>query len=186
MPPANSTPPRDWDVLKLEYAKGNESLRAFAKARDLPFQTVSRRATKEGWVQARSQFRDKAESIAQEKLANERAANIHSKAATLAAEQEDWNKRDLDLAKALRAMVVVQITNAQKRDTKGDLVQPLTANQLRTLTSTVGELQKIGRLALNLTTDNQGISDPAGGPVQHLSGTLEQLREAVRDVQSSY
>ncbi|QCO00562.1 hypothetical protein D3093_35565 (plasmid) [Azospirillum argentinense] len=88
-------------------------------------------------------------------------------------ERARFDTTSLTLAKALQAEVAVTIQRSQRsrkpaagnKEANKD-AQPLAPKELLSLAGTLERAQRIGRLALGQTTDNQGLSSPDGTPVK--------------------
>lgn len=88
----------------------------------------------------------------------------------IAGERAKFDTTCLTLAKALQAEVAVTITRSRKKVpdvATGTAVEPipLAPKELLSLAGTLERSQRIGRLALGQTTENQGHSSPDGGPI---------------------
>ncbi|NUB16517.1 hypothetical protein GAY28_30915 [Azospirillum brasilense] len=88
-------------------------------------------------------------------------------------ERAKFDTTSLTLAKALQAEVAVTIQRSQRsrkpaaghKEANKD-AQPLAPKDLLSLAGTLERAQRIGRLALGQTTDNQGHSSPDGTPMK--------------------
>lgn len=88
----------------------------------------------------------------------------------IAGERAKFDTTCLTLAKALQAEVAVTITQSRKKVqdvTTAATPAPsqLAPKELLSLAGTLERAQRIGRLALGQTTENQGVSAPDGAPV---------------------
>ncbi|WP_454021183.1 hypothetical protein [Azospirillum sp. Marseille-Q6669] len=87
-------------------------------------------------------------------------------------ERAKFDTTSLTLAKALQAEVAVTIQRSQRsrKPAAGNAgnkeAQPLAPKDLLSLAGTLERAQRIGRLALGQTTENQGLSSPEGTPVK--------------------
>ncbi|MFC5358082.1 hypothetical protein [Azospirillum himalayense] len=88
-------------------------------------------------------------------------------------ERAKFDTTSLTLAKALQAEVAVTIQRSQRsrkpaagnKEANKD-AQPLAPKELLSLAGTLERAQRIGRLALGQTTENQGLSSPDGTPMK--------------------
>ncbi|NUB07134.1 hypothetical protein FW320_13230 [Azospirillum sp. Vi22] len=84
----------------------------------------------------------------------------------IAGERAKFDATSLTIAKALQAEVATAITRSRKPVAGSKEAQPLAPKELLSLAGTLERAQRIGRLALGQTTDNQGLSSPDGTPVK--------------------
>lgn len=138
----------DWTALKLEYVNGSMSLRELADKHDIKSAGVMKRAASEGWDDERKQISAKVSAEAQAILDEQRPNELAR-----------FNEDDLRVAKAIRSQVATHISKAQQDK------RVLSANELRTLAGAAEAAQKMGRLALGVTTNNTGLSNPDGTPI---------------------
>jgi hypothetical protein len=130
----------DWVAAKQEYATSDMSLKEIAAKHGCHHKAVERRSALDGWAQARGSFRDEVGRRAQALQSESRAHKL-----------KEWNDADLKIARVLRSRVANRLNKlAQTPDIEDDLTE------LRTLAGVVESTQRIGRLALGATTDNQG------------------------------
>lgn len=150
----------DWKAIRVEYVSGSDTFGRLAKRHGLKEDTVRKRAGREGWQTARE--------------AAARAVTEKAEAVIGAGRIDElirFNADDLKMARALRAKAAKMLS---WRDKDGQEV-PISATDLRALASTVDTAQKVGRLALGMTTENTGLSGPNGGPVEVNTGAREAL-----------
>ncbi|OYD80417.1 hypothetical protein [Azospirillum brasilense] len=81
-------------------------------------------------------------------------------------ERAKFDTTSVTIAKALQAEVAVTIQRSRKPAAGKKEAQPLAPKELLSLAGTLERAQRIGRLALGQTTDNQGLSSPDGTPVK--------------------
>lgn len=162
---AKKTAP-DWSVVRLAYIHSSKSMADVAREFGVSEDAVRKRNEREGWVRLRHE--------AAQIVTNEAARRIEAARADELAKQ---NESDLKLARALRAQITMAINAVTLNPT-----QPLAPLQVRQLAGALAETQKVARLALGATTDNTGISSPAGGPVESANVPVEEYRDALRDV----
>jgi hypothetical protein len=133
----------DWGATMLEYVTTDVSLRDVAAKLGCNVHAVERRSALDGWSAARDKFRAQVGHRAQ-------ALQVETRAHKLKA----WNDSDLQIAKAIRGQTTRAFNLAAQAGT-ADI------NTLRSIAAVIESTQRIGRLALGATTDNQGmIGDP--------------------------
>ncbi|MEN9885464.1 MAG: hypothetical protein RL758_42 [Pseudomonadota bacterium] len=165
---AQAEKPRpDWNPIRLAYLHSNKTLAQVAKEFGVTPEAVEKRCEREGWAKLR---RDASEAVG--RAANEK---IEAKRAEELAQQND---ADLRVAKALRGQVVAAINSAAQN------AKPLRPVEIRQLAGAAAEIQKVVRLALGATTENTGVSNPDGGPVETVAGSLEEYQAALRRIAS--
>ena len=160
----------DWEMLKTEFVLGSDTYRQIAERHGIKATAVSKRAQREKWSEARQK---KSREVAETAVAQvtERRTN----------ELVEFNEADLKIAKALRGMVARRINEAQQGHGK------LTAVELRSLASTAAEAQRMGRLALGVSTDNHGHGGPNGeGPVPVTNVPLDVYLAARQQVLAEF
>ncbi len=158
----------DWEALRLEFIHGAMTAEELAERHGLKPDTVRTRARRGGWREQREELsravvsRAEAvaqaeESVAQHVDAVATAVAVEVKATTLV----EFNADDVKLAKALRAEVAKLITEARKAG--GARLSP---RDLNALAATAERAQRMGRLALGVSTENVGLGGENGrGPV---------------------
>jgi hypothetical protein len=135
----------DWVSVMQGYITTDVSLRDIAAKLGCNIHAVERRSALDGWSAARDKFRAQVGHRAQ-------ALQVETRAHKL----KDWNDNDLKLAKAIRGQATREFNRAAQSGT-------VDINTLRNVASVIESTQRIGRLALGATTDNQGnINDPNG------------------------
>ncbi|OOH91868.1 hypothetical protein BMT54_01795 [Pasteurellaceae bacterium 15-036681] len=140
----------DWVKLKLEFVKSSLSIRDFAEAYGVPYSTFSKKVMREKWSSERNQIGIKLESKSVEKTVEDKSTEL--------AKFE---------AKSLKAIAVAQdgIINALSVGGK--------PNEVKALTGALVDLQKVYRLALGASTENQ-----ATGSVEDYSVWLKEIHNA--------
>lgn len=63
---------RDWERIRAEYITGTETLRQMAERLKIPFSTVFNRASKDGWVEAKEEEKEKIQASVQAKAREKR------------------------------------------------------------------------------------------------------------------
>jgi len=135
----------DWVAIMQEYVSSDMSLRDVAAKLGCNRHAVERRSAIDGWSAARDRFRAQVGHRAQAMQSETRAQKL-----------KDWNDTDLKVARVIRSRVVLRLN---KLAASPDL--EATTTELRNLASVLESTQRMGRLALGATTDNQGmIGDP--------------------------
>ena len=150
----------DWTAIKTEYINGAE-YPALAKRHKIKEATLRQRASRNKW----SQERQKASQAVTTKAT---AVLVESRAEQLA----NFNADDVRVAKAIRAKAAKLLQAAT------------TPHELRALAGAFDSAQKIGRLALGATTENNGLSSPGGGPVQSVSMSQTEFRQIAKQISS--
>jgi hypothetical protein len=135
----------DWVAAMQDYITSDASHRDIAAKFGCHRKAVERRSAIDGWSAARDRFRDSVGRRAQALQSESRAHRL-----------KDWNDNDLNIAKALRSQTAKAFTRMVKEGNG-----TIDLNTLRNVASVIESTQRIGRLALGATTDNQGmIGDP--------------------------
>lgn len=126
----------DWVKLKLEFVKSSLSTRDFAEAFGIPYSTFSKKVMQEKWVDERKHIGSRLEAKSVEKA-------IEDKSSELAKFE----------GKSLQAIAIAQ----------DEIIQGLMAggkpNEIKALTSALVDLQKVYRLSLGASTENQSVQD---------------------------
>lgn len=143
----------DWELIRKEYVNGKDSVRELAERFKVSENTLEKRSAKGKWAEARRNMAEKVTSWADAKVAEIRIDEI-----------ADFGLADLRVAKAIRA-------KAEKM-----LLKATSASDVRALSAAMETAQKVGRLALGMTTENTGLTGPDGGPLQSISMTPEEFR----------
>ncbi len=160
----------DWTAIKLAYVNGGMSMRELAQRFDVGAAGLMKSAAKEGWEAERQQNSAKVSNAAQMLINEERPSELAA-----------FNQGDLQLSKALRAMVAKQISSAQQEN-----APKLSATDLRALAGTAEVAQRMGRLALGANTENVGHAGIAGHPIEVTSIPVEVYLEARAKVVDAY
>lgn len=138
-----------WTQIKSDYVIMGMTARALVEKyaeHGLAQTTIERRAERHKWGAERRRHQADAENKIIEEMGRVRVQELIK-----------FNTDDLKIAKALRARVVRRLTDAEKEGG-----QALGTSELRQLASVCETAQKMGRLALGATTQNNGIPDTAG------------------------
>lgn len=108
-----------------------------------------------------------AQSVAPESIQGGATSGIPDfRTHVIAGERAKFDATSLTIAKALQAEVAMAIQRSRKPAAGKKDAQPLAPKELLSLAGTLERAQRIGRLALGQTTDNQGHSSPDGTPVK--------------------
>lgn len=140
----------DWVKVKLEYINSSMTMRELADKHNINAAGLMKRASREGWEAERQQKSAKVSNAAQSKLDVIRPNELAK-----------LNEDSLKLSRALMAQAAHHIKTAQDKNAA------IAPTELRQLATTISESQKIGRLALGVTTENTGVSNPDGSPIAH-------------------
>jgi hypothetical protein len=146
----------DWELIRKEYVNGKDSVRELALRFKVSENALEKRSAKGKWAEARRNMAEKVVAWADAKVAEVRVDQI-----------AQFNTDDLRMARAIRAKAAALLSAAG----------PKSAADLRALAGAVEVAQKVGRLALGMTTENTGLSSPNGGPVEIDDGARETIRQ---------
>jgi hypothetical protein len=138
----------EWDVLRTEYVSSNITLRELADKHGCSEDAVEKKAQREGWSDARRKLSAEVLAKADAELAESRAKELVK-----------FNDEDLKVAKALRAQIAKHINEAMQSNV------PLSTHDIKRLTSAAVDAQKIGRLALGVSTSNNEVTGANGQPL---------------------
>jgi hypothetical protein len=137
----------DWVAAMLEYAASDASLRDIAAKLGCNRHAVERRSALDGWSAARDKFRTQVGHRAQALQSESRAQKL-----------KDWNDADFKGAKAARGLLLKNLNRLIEVSNEENIEN---AVEIRNVLAGLETVQRIGRLALGATTDNQGmIGDP--------------------------
>lgn len=137
----------DWIALRVEYVNGTMALTDLAAKHSVPVSSVEKHCSREGWRDERARLSAKVRESATKSVAKTRTAQL-----------KEWNENDLRIAKALRSKVASRISNLNEDSSAF-------TGQLRALASAAESAQRLARLALGATTQNTGLSDIEGNPI---------------------
>ena len=139
---------KDWDLLRTEYVSSSISIRELAEKHNCSEDAIEKRSYRESWAEARRKLSAEVLAKADAELAESRAKELIK-----------FNEEDLQVAKALREQISKHITDAIESDT------PLSTHDIKRLTSAAADAQKIGRLALGVSTSNNEVTGANGQPL---------------------
>lgn len=159
-----------WDEARTAYITSRKSVAELARELGVSSDALSKRVQRGGWQADRLAFSSKITREATERIGEARVSQLAK-----------FNEQDLLLAQALRARVAQKIRSS---DAEGAV--PLSVSELRSLALAAESAQRIGRLALGATTQNEGQAAPddppiVNAPVQDLNDLPEEERHAVLD-----
>ncbi len=156
---------RDYTPIRAEYISGTMSLADLASRHDVSVRSLEYRCAKEGWAAAREKFAQEVTARAEELVLQRNAQELAK-----------FNDDDLRVAKSLRAKAARMLGGE------------LTPVELRAVAASFDVAQRIGRLALGASTDNQTVYGRDGGPIQQEAAvvTPQELAEACRSVINKY
>ena len=121
----------DWPALKVEYVNSAMGYRELAEKYGIKEATVRKRVSREGWNEARHTASQFVTTLATEQITENRVDELIK-----------FNKEDLETAKAIRTKAIAMM----------DLIE--SPSDLRALAGAVDVAQKVGRLALGASTEN--------------------------------
>ncbi|MDH2927917.1 hypothetical protein [Lonepinella koalarum] len=137
----------DWVAIKLEFVKSSLSTRDFAEAFDIPYSTFSKKVMREQWENERKQIGSKLEAKSIEKSIENRADEL-----------SEFETTTLKAIRIAQSDIIIKISTCEK------------AGDMKSLTSSLVDLQKVYRLALGASTENQ-----ATGTTTDFSQWLESI-----------
>lgn len=144
----SAIPESDWDAIRTEYISSTISMRELAEKYNCSADAIEKRAYTQAWTEQRRK-------LAAEVLAKADAEITERRAKELIA----FNEQDLQVAKAIRSQIARHITESMQNKVL------LSAKELRTLASAASDAQKIGRLALGVSTSNNEHTGANGLPL---------------------
>lgn len=148
----------DWTALKSEYVNNHTTLRALAEKHGASLSSLMKRCASEKWESLRKETASKVEQKALDAIIDDKAQELAK-----------FNDDDLKIAKAIRYQISKHLLDAQTAKKK------LTVVEIRTLAGAGESAQRIGRLALNAPTANQGLSAPDGTAIKTEENTLSSI-----------
>ena len=139
---------KDWDLIRTDYVSSSISIRELADKFNCSADALEARAGREQWTEQRRKLSAEVLAKADAELTARRAADLIK-----------FNEEDLNLAKALRSQIAKHINDAIKSQT------PLSTHDIKRLSSAAADAQKIGRLALGVSTSNNEVTGANGQPL---------------------
>lgn len=153
----------DWESIRLEFVMGQMSLDDLAKSHDIKTSTVRNRASRYGqdWTRDRDVWRQSVAEAALSEMATRKKNEIVK-----------FNEDDLKIANAIRQQIAGHVNDAVQTKKR------IPAKDLRLLAGAAESAQKMGRLALGVSTDNHQHTGEGGGPIAHTEVSVEEYKIA--------
>jgi hypothetical protein len=138
----------DWVAIEADFVGGTDDYATLCKKYGVNLATMRQRAHRHGWP-------GKRHAISQNVIAEAVTAKVKGRVEQL----RDWNSTDIMLAGAIRAKIA-------RRIAAYDAASLLPSVEvLRTLASAAESVQRMARLAMGATTENTGLSNADGTPI---------------------
>lgn len=144
----SAIPESDWDLIRTEYISSSISIRELAEKYKCSADALEKRCYTQGWTEQRRKISAEVLAKAEAEITARRAEEL-----------VEFNKQDLQIAKALRAQIAKHINEAMQQN---ELLSP---KEIKTLVSAASDAQKIGRLALGVSTSNNEHTGANGLPL---------------------
>lgn len=138
----------DVDKIRSEYISSGISIRELAEKHNVSVDALDKRCTRECWSEARRKLSAEVQAKADAEIAEQRAQML-----------VQFNKEDLEVARAIKNQIKQHIDDAIQNGV------PLDSNDLKKLSSAAADAQKIGRLALGVSTSNNEHTGANGQPL---------------------
>ena len=138
----------DWVAIEAEFIGGTMDYRELAEKYGIKHAAVNTRANRGDWMAKR-------QTVTQTVIAELVTAKVKSRIEQM----RDWNDADVRLAGALRGKIARRI---QAYDAANLLPS---VDTLRTLAAAAESVQRMARLAMGATTENTGLSNSDGTPI---------------------
>jgi hypothetical protein len=140
----------DWAAAKVEYANDPTlTYSELAKRYGVTLSSVKIRASREDWTGARAARANLLLQSVTEKTVSAQAQELAK-----------WNERDLEVAKALRNVVIHTLNTTQLRIKAKPGDSAVEAKNIRSLAGAAESAQRIARLALGASTENSMLGTP--------------------------
>ena len=139
----------DWEKLRAEYVNGCMTFAELADTNGLKPATVRQRATREGWNDERHTLSRAVTQASQERMTTVRVDELAKS-----------NEDNIKLVRAVRSQIAKHFTSAQGN---AATIQPA---ELDVLMRAVERAQKVERLALGASTENNQLTGANGGPIE--------------------
>lgn len=136
----------DWDALELEYVFGVMTMRELASKHEVNDNTLRSRAVKHDWDGKRNQKRTESTKAVEESLTDERIAL-----------QINQNNVDLSASDAVRVKALELMLFAEK------------PADIKAISGALKDAQAMARLALGMTTENNGQGDFNGNKLENIT-----------------
>lgn len=144
----SAIPESDWDLIRTEYVSSSISIRELAEKYNCSADALEKRAHTQSWTEQRRKISAEVLAKADAEITERRAKELIS-----------FNEQDLQIAKAIRSQIAKHISEAMSSQTL------LSTRDIRTLASAAESAQKIGRLALGVSTSNNEHTGANGQPL---------------------
>lgn len=155
----------DWNKIHIQYVHGGVRIAELAQEFGVKEDTIYKRMQRDGWSNERSIAEQQALLEAKKERAAKRVQEL-----------SEFNEADLKISRAVRALVAKNLTDPK-----------LKLGDLRTLAQTAEAAQRIGRLALNASTDNVGLGGTGGeGPVTVTNVSRDEYLAARKEIIEDY
>lgn len=139
----------DWEALELQYIVGNMTMHELADAHKLNRNTLCAQAVKRDWQEKRTKKRNETQKAVEEVATDERIT-----------QQINQNRADLSASAAIGAKVLEMLLIAEK------------PADVKALSGALKDCQAVARLALGMTTENNGHSGLDGKDIGIISKIL--------------
>lgn len=145
----------DWNAIKTEFITGTASLIDLGRKYGIKGSTIRNRSAgkktrdADNWQDLRDEWRRKVAAAAADVLAEQKKTELVT-----------FNKNSLEIAKGIQTQIGKQLLVAQKG---GFSIDP---KELRLMAGALEQSQKVGRLALGVSTDNLEHTGKDGGPIE--------------------
>lgn len=137
-----------WEILRTEYVSTTISIRELAEKHNCSADAIEKRAHTNSWTEQRRKLSAEVLAKADAEIVERRVKELN-----------EFNEQDIKIAKALRGQIALHINTAlQAKD-------PLSPKTIKVLTSALADAQKIGRLALGVSTSNNEHTGANGLPL---------------------
>lgn len=135
----------DWASVESEYISSATSYRELGAKHGIGVAGLRKRGLRGEWARKRREFSDRV------------AARLGEETVETRVEQSRrWNEQDLQIAVAARGRVASEFTALAKNRT---LPQHIRLSRLGAIIRMAVDVQRMGRLALGMTTDHAGVCD---------------------------
>jgi hypothetical protein len=140
---------KDWDLLRAEYISSSISIRELADKFSCSADALEARAGREQWTEQRRKMSAEVLERANQEIADKRVAELVK-----------FNEEDLEIARAIRKQIRTHIEDSIQSNNL------MKSDDIRKLASAAESAQKIGRLALGVSTNNNEVTGKDGSPLK--------------------
>ncbi|VEH67288.1 Uncharacterised protein [Rodentibacter pneumotropicus] len=126
----------DWGAIKVQFINSSLSTREFAEQNDIPFGTLKRKVSKELWLEERSNIAPMVIQRSVEKIIDNRVDELTK-----------FEKENLKAISKAQNKVIGMLEMCEK------------PNEIKALSSALVDFQKVYRLALGASTENQATQE---------------------------